>query len=86
MSSKTFNEVYIELIKDFNCYKILDSGCGKGELVKEAFEKADKIIKLDINTICLHGDNKDSVILAKKLKKELINSGCEIKSLPTFIK
>mgnify|MGYP000698521394 CR=1 FL=1 len=24
--------------------------------------------------------------LAKKLKEELINSGCEIKSLPTFLK
>ena len=43
-------------------------------------------IKLDVDTICLHGDNKDSVILAKKLKNELINSGCEIKSLPNFIK
>ena len=53
---------------------------------KEVKSITGKIIKLDVDTICLHGDNKDSVLLAKKLKEELINSGCEIKSLPTFLK
>ena len=53
---------------------------------KEVKSITGKIIKLDVDTICLHGDNKDSVLLAKKLKEELIISGCEIKSLPTFLK
>ena len=53
---------------------------------KEVKSITGKIIKLDVDTICLHGDNKDSVLLAKKLKEELINLGCEIKSLPTFLK
>lgn len=53
---------------------------------KEVKSITGKIIKLDVDTICLHGDNKNSVLLAKKLKEELINSGCEIKSLPTFLK
>ena len=44
-----------------------------------------KVIKLNVDTICLHGDNKESVSLAKKLKNELLNSGCEIKSLPQFV-
>jgi UPF0271 protein len=45
-----------------------------------------KIIQLDVDTICLHGDNKESVLLAKNLRKELLSAGCEIKSLPKFIK
>ena len=53
---------------------------------KEVKSISGKNIKLDVDTICLHGDNKDSVLLAKKLKEELINSGCEIKNLSTFIR
>ena len=44
-----------------------------------------KLIQLNVDTICLHGDNKESVLLAKNLRKELLSSGCEIKSLPQFI-
>lgn len=44
-----------------------------------------KLIQLDVDTICLHGDNKESVSLAKNLRKELLSAGCEIKSLPQFI-
>ena len=38
-----------------------------------AYFSTGKIIKIDVDTICLHGDNKNSVLLAKKLKEELIN-------------
>ena len=57
------------------------------EMVKNKTVKCitGKLIQLDVDTICLHGDNKESVLLAKNLRKELLGAGCEIKSLPQFI-
>ena len=81
----TDNGSWYKMTTDDNETEIIDRVIGMAKN-KEVKSITGKIINLDINTICLHGDNKDSVILAKKLKKELINSGCEIKSLPTFIK
>ncbi len=44
-----------------------------------------KEINLEIDTICLHGDNQESVELAKKIKHELITMGCEVKKMTDFI-
>ena len=45
-----------------------------------------KLIKIDPDTICLHGDNNESVSLAKSIKEELLRSGCDLKPLKEFIK
>ena len=44
-----------------------------------------KEINLEIDTICLHGDNKESVELAKKIRNELVTMGCEVKKMTDFI-
>ena len=44
-----------------------------------------KEINLQIDTICLHGDNEESVELAKAIKEELIRMGCEVKKMTSFI-
>ena len=44
-----------------------------------------KEINLEIDTICLHGDNKESVELAKKVRHELVTMGCEVKKMTDFI-
>ena len=37
-----------------------------------------KFLKTDIDTICIHGDGKNSVSIAKKIKKGLIDSGINL--------
>ncbi|MBM01431.1 MAG: lactam utilization protein LamB [Chloroflexi bacterium] len=44
-----------------------------------------KEINLQIDTICLHGDNEESVELAKAIKEELIRMGCEVTKMTDFI-
>lgn len=45
-----------------------------------------KEIRIQIDTICLHGDNEKSAVLAKKIRYELENRGCEIKKMTDFIR
>ena len=45
-----------------------------------------KMIKCNIDTICIHGDGKNSVDTAKKLKKELINNDFNLLNLNKMTK
>ena len=45
-----------------------------------------KKINIRPDTICLHGDNEESVNLAKQIRDELIRAGCEVKPMKDFIK
>ena len=40
-----------------------------------------KWIEMDIDTLCIHGDNKESIEAARKIKTYLIREGVEIKPL-----
>jgi len=45
-----------------------------------------KRIKCNIDTICIHGDGKNAVIIAKELKKKLQSNNFEFKSLNNLSK
>jgi UPF0271 protein len=43
------------------------------------------VIDLQIDTICVHGDNPSAVEIVKKIKSELAREGVEIKPMGTFL-
>jgi UPF0271 protein len=44
-----------------------------------------KWIEMDIDTLCIHGDNQESIEAAKKIKDYLTREGVEIKPLLSFM-
>ena len=43
--------------------------------------RSGKQIPCNIDSICIHGDNQSSLLIAKSIKKNLINNGLRLKSL-----
>ena len=43
-------------------------------------------VKISADSLCLHGDNENSVKLASIIRKELENAGIELKPMHTFVK
>ncbi|HOJ71616.1 MAG TPA: 5-oxoprolinase subunit PxpA [Syntrophorhabdaceae bacterium] len=43
-------------------------------------------IDMDIDTLCIHGDNEESIEAAKKIRDYIIQEGIEVKPLSGFIK
>lgn len=44
-----------------------------------------KWIDMDVDTLCIHGDNKESIEAAKRIKDALIEEGIEVRPLISFI-
>lgn len=66
--------------QDFACKRVL-------RMVKEgACEAIDgSIVKLKVDTICVHGDNPQAVELAKKIRELLENNGVRIMPMSKFL-
>ena len=47
--------------------------------------KDDSEIRLEADTICVHGDNPEAVGLVKNIRKSLISSGIEVVPMGTFL-
>jgi len=45
----------------------------------------DRWIEMDIDTLCIHGDNEESIEAAKKIKDNIIKEGIEVKPLLSFM-
>lgn len=46
---------------------------------------SNKLISIDADTICLHGDNKDALVFAKNLRKFLSDNQIEVSQMRNFI-
>ena len=49
---------------------------------KSIYSVNGKKIPCEINSICIHGDTKNSILIAKKIRTKLIESNFSIKQLP----
>ncbi|MCX7966773.1 MAG: 5-oxoprolinase subunit PxpA [Syntrophorhabdaceae bacterium] len=57
------------------------------QMVKEQgiYSVNGKWIDMDVDTLCIHGDNKESIEAAKKIKIALMDEGIDVKPLISFI-
>ncbi|MGE3918039.1 MAG: LamB/YcsF family protein, partial [Hyphomicrobiaceae bacterium] len=53
----------------------------KGEVVA----RSGKVIKVEVDTICVHGDNPTSVEVAKAVRAALDAAGIEVVALPELM-
>ena len=65
---------------------ITDPEIAKKHVVKMVEEQSlncysGKQISCDIDSVCVHGDGKNAVLTAKKIKDELIKSGVTLRPL-----